>query len=173
MDKRMIYAAIAAVAYFVMGMAAHGEDQPVKTCLTEVQFPGEPKRIEAEIRVYLKDGSASAIMERAAEGEKSVINEEVEIFELPVRAGMSATTDPEGLNLGEGLIVHAMTVTADPDLKDELSTGIADLIAVRSAKVYRIGEPTHLGMVALVEAKDESGKDLGTFLGGLLVKPCN
>jgi hypothetical protein len=86
------------------------------------------------------------------------------ILDQVVRKGLTKDTDPytSNLNIAEGLIVHAMTMESDPLFAGNFSSGI-NLKKVRSGRVYLIGEPTDMGMTAVVEAKDEQGKTLGSY----------
>lgn len=80
--------------------------------------------------------------------------------------------DKSDLNYAEKLITHAMTLTKDPELSGKLSAGF-DLSKVRSAKYYTVGKKTKFGSSTIIEARDENGALLGSFLGGFLVSPCD
>ncbi|MBC7397744.1 MAG: hypothetical protein H7333_09905 [Bdellovibrionales bacterium] len=47
-----------------------------------------------------------------------------------------------------------------------------DLTAIRSAQVFLMGEQTNMGQGAVVAGFDENGKELGAFLGGMIVSAC-
>jgi len=117
-------------------------------------------------------------------GQSTSMEDEVSINDYKVRAGLNPEMieDEEmgsKLNFGEGLIVHAMALTGDLDMGEEdapevnpFSAGL-DLSKIRSVRVYRaIGEADDIGSAAIIEAKDEDAKDLGSFMGGFLVLPC-
>lgn len=143
----------------------------IKTCSTTIVSPDGDKSIPTVFEIIEADGVLRSKYTQTIDGQ-SVSREDVaEISELTIRAGLSVETNPDGLNLAESLIVHAMTLSAVPEMKGTQTAGI-DLESARSAKVYVIGKPTHMGLGAIVEAKDQDGKTLGSFLGGFLVSPC-
>ena len=117
-------------------------------------------------------------------GQTTSMEDAVSIEDYKIRAGLTPEMieDEEvgsKLNFGEGLIVHAMALTGDIDMGEEdapemnpFSAGL-DLTKVRSVRVYKaVGEEGDIGAAAIIEAKDQSGKDLGSFMGGFLVLPC-
>jgi hypothetical protein len=81
------------------------------------------------------------------------------------------------MNDAEKLISHAMSLTSNLTFGKHFNVGF-DLKQVRFAKVYVVGEPAQtgpssiMGSTAIVEAEDESGKTLGSFVGGYLVSRC-
>ncbi len=144
----------------------------VKTCSTTLTMPGQPLSIETQIEVFKNGDSLIATVSQKSDGQASSYEDVVEFIEEKVQAGLTAELgDTENLNLAEKLIVHALVLTEDPVMENTYSAGF-DLRKVRSAKVYTIGSPTNMGLTAVVEAKDESGNDLGSFFGGFLVSAC-
>lgn len=133
-----------------------------------------------------KNGSGfTGTMITEVAGETTKVEDAVTINNYKIRAGLSADMieDEEigqTLNFGEGLIVHAMALTGDMDMGDEeedmgpnpFSAGL-DLTKVRSVRVFKaVGDEGDIGAAAIVEAKDSKGTDLGSFMGGFLVLPC-
>lgn len=118
-------------------------------------------------------------------GETSRTEAPVTVKDYSIRAGLSYDADASDelfseFNHGEMLIMHAMALTGDIDMGDEdedmgpnpFSAGL-DLTKVRFVRVFEaVGEADDIGSAAIIEAKDEKGKDLGSFLGGFLVLPC-
>ena len=88
-----------------------------------------------------------------------------------VREGLSPLSISEDLNLAEKLIAHAMGVEAMPELASFMNSGI-ELEKVRSARTFTFGDSTNMGSTTVVEALDQDGQLLGSFLGGFLVAPC-
>lgn len=150
-----------------------GEKELVKSCSTVLTMPEEIQKIETRIDIFKKDIGLVATISQNSNGQTSSYDDEVQIDELKVQAGLTSDIEQnvDNLNLAERLIVHALTLTEDPILKNTFSAGL-DLRKVRSAKVYTIGKPTNMGHTAIIEAKNESGNDLGSFFGGFLVSPC-
>lgn len=144
----------------------------IKSCSTTLTMPEEINKVETQIDIFRTDSLLQATITQNSEGLKSTYDDEAQFADLQVRAGLSPDIkEIENLNLAERLIVHALTLTEDPIFENTLNAGF-DLRKVRSAKVYTIGKPTNMGLTAIVEAKDELGKDLGSFLGGFLVNAC-
>ncbi len=153
--------------------ASANEKELLKSCSTVLVMPSTINGMPTKIDVYKTNNSLMATVTQDVDGEQISYDDEAQVEELPVKAGLTSDPDQEveGLNLAEKLIAHALMVTEDPITEGVLSAGL-DLRKVRSAKIYTIGESTHMGLSAIVEAKDESGKDLGSFFGGFLVTPC-
>lgn len=145
----------------------------IKSCSTILTMPEEINKVETQIDIFRTDSLLQATITQTSEGLSNTYDDEAQFADLKVRAGLlpDINQEIENLNLAERLIVHALTLTEDPIFKNTLNAGF-DLRKVRSAKVYTIGKPTNMGLTAIVEAKDELGKDLGSFLGGFLVNAC-
>ena len=103
--------------------------------------------------------------------EGGTLTETVDVLENTVRAGININSELEKLNPVERVIAHAMILTEDPILAGTQGAGL-DLKLIRSAKVYTIGATDGMGVFAIVEARNKSGKTLGSFVGGFLVSPC-
>ncbi len=142
----------------------------VKTCSTELGLPGQAS-VKSRIQIVREGDVVSANIVQQIEGEKVSFVEPAEISEHAVREGLSAESNVDELNLAEKLVTHAIILGQNPELADSSKAGF-DLTKVRSAKVYVVGKLVRMGMSAIIEAKDESGKDLGSFFGGFLVGPC-
>lgn len=145
----------------------------IKSCSTTLTMPEETNTIETQIDVFKSDSLLEATISQNAVGQSSAYNDEAQLVELQVRVGLfpDINQEIENLNLAERLIVHALTLTEDPIFENSLNAGF-DLRKVRTAKVYIIGKPTNMGLTAILEAKDEFGKNLGSFLGGFFVSAC-
>lgn len=146
----------------------------LKSCTALVKFPGANEKIaEESMKIeFLKSGEATIARVTKASGS---MDDEGTVSEHSIRENIKDVTmenvDEFDLNLGEQLISHAMHVTTDEVLKGFMTVDF-DLSLARSVKVFLIGKPTNMGAAAVVEAKDASGKVLGSFLGGFLVAPC-
>jgi hypothetical protein len=152
--------------------ALASENGVIKTCSTVLSMPGDSLQVDTKIEIYSELGSLSSTVTQTSQGQTTSYGDEAQIEEHNVKAGLTADLNQvDNLNLAEKLIVHALVLTEEPEMKGVMSAGF-DLRKVRSAKVYTVGKPTHMGLTAIVEAKDEAGKDLGSFFGGFLVSPC-
>jgi len=159
---------MAVIFFATSGFAA---TSVIKTCSTT--FPGiEPgqQSIATKIEILSDGKSMSAKVTQDGQSYDDI----AEVNEQSVRADIP--TDMESpsldeLNLAEKLISHAIVMSTDPLFEGKFSAGL-DLSKVRSAKLYIVGEQTNMGAPAIVEAKDESGAVLGSFLGGFFVTPC-
>lgn len=145
----------------------------VKECTTLIRLNEETIPVEMNVKIIQKnDLSLYAQVISDTQVPESITIETANIKENKVRSGLNGDIeDMEHLNLAEKLITHALALTEDPILNGFFTAGL-DLRSVRSAKIYSIGAPTSMGAVAIVEAKDATGKNLGSFLGGFLVTPC-
>ncbi len=154
---------------FVFAAPAMSADV-VKTCSTEFGLPGQTQ-VKSRIQIVREGDVVSANIVQQIEGEKVSFVEPAEISEHLVREGLNAESKVDELNLAEKLVTHGIILGQNPELAESSKAGF-DLTKVRSAKVYVVGKPVRMGMSAIIEAKDESGKDLGSFFGGFLVSPC-
>lgn len=144
----------------------------VKSCTAILSMPGENKATETQINVFQNSKKLSSTITQKIDGTAHSRDDVASLTEEQVQAGLIGNLDDiDNLNLAERLIVHAMTLTEDPIYEGIFKVNF-NLKQVRSAKVYIIGEPTHMGLSAIVEAKDASGKVLGSFLGGFFVNAC-
>ena len=163
---------LSALLFLVTASVAHAETKVLKRCDVEIKM-GDEQAISSLMSVVSKDGKIVGEVSRKM-GEETEARTEIDvtITEASIRAGMTAEgIDPYNNDLSEAelVIYHAMTVAADPILK--MQSGI-DLSKVRSVKIYRLGPQTKFGSTSIVEAKDEKGVLLGSFLGGFLVGAC-
>lgn len=152
--------------------AAQSLSEALKTCTTDLKFPDKDEKIkttEMIFEIFNKDGNLSAKVTQL--GETQTTND-VTITEGNIRDNLrAADAYDDSLTDTERLVLHAMTVTQEPSLKDIMNAGL-DLDAVKSAKVYTVGKPTKFGSTSVVEAKDAKGQEIGSFLGGFMVSPC-
>lgn len=146
----------------------------VKQCSVNMQDLDSSEILKLDIQIVkLADGALEARLHQIDQGNATVEVEKVELTEQVVRPGLEKVDLESNLDLNpvEKLIVHAMSVTADLELQKYFSTGV-DLNQVRSAKVYWLGEKTNMGQGAIIEAFDFHHQNLGSFLGGVIVTPC-
>lgn len=142
----------------------------IKTCKTTLSMP-DSDPVPSVMEIFEADGGYKARVTQKVEGQTSSYEDSASVSEHPVREGLTESTEVEGLNPAEALIVHAMTLENDPVFEGKLRSGVA-LKKVRSAKIYAIGEVTNMGGTAIVEARDSKNKALGSYLGGFLISPC-
>ncbi|MCB9072517.1 MAG: hypothetical protein H6623_02760 [Bdellovibrionaceae bacterium] len=161
----MIQTTFIALTFLLSGFFTHADETVVKSC--SAQLKQGPESVDILIEIISQDGKLNAKITQNSQS----YNQTVEVGDLSVRENLTTQTENDDLNLAEQLIVHAMLLSSEPTFQGQFTTGI-DLSQVRSAKVYTIGPPTNMGTTALIEAKDASGKTLGTFLGGFLISPC-
>lgn len=138
----------------------------VKTCKAELSIPGE-KAIPTLISIIQKDSGYIAITKQIIDGVTEETEEQSGIDTYTVRAGLSP--DSQNMNLAELFISSAdmMVSKVGPILNFEF-----DLKSIRYAKLYQVGEVTEVGGTVIIEATDENGKDLGTFVGGFIPFVC-
>jgi hypothetical protein len=148
---------------------SHAEEV-VKTCKFVVKMPGETAEIPT-IYEIVKDGNVlSAKATQTMDGQSAELPvEAVTLSEFDVRANVDSTT-PD-MNQAEELIVGTEEFLANPDIGSSFSVGL-DLKAIRHAKVYQVGEFGNMGGTAIIEAKDGTGKDLGSFVTGFMPFAC-
>ena len=161
-----------ALITFITMNAFAADKTLVKSCSSDIGLPGEAS-VPTVVEIY-KTGTKFVGITKQQTNQGPVTNsDEATITEHSIRAGLEADIEnfPEDLNMGEMLVTHALALTTDPIFEGQISAGL-DLTKVRSAKVYLIGEMTKFGGMAIVEASDESGSALGSFLGGFIVSPC-
>lgn len=145
---------------------------PIKTCSTILSAPDSWKSVPTNVEIFSNGNSFVAKVTQTTDGQTNSYNDIAEISWNKVRAGLNANSINKGdLNLAESLVAHAMMLTEDPVFRGAFNAGL-DLKVVRSAKVYQIGKASNMGITAIVETKDELGKDLGSFFGGFLVSAC-
>lgn len=148
------------------------QESIVKTCSTELSMPDmQPVSTKIEIAKNA-DGEFSAITTQTVDGFSMPRTENAQVFlDQEVRQNVLSASDNSDLNLAEKLISHAMLLENDPVFEGSFSTGL-DLTKIRSASVFLVGEISNMGGIAIVESKDENGKNIGSFLGGFLISPC-
>ncbi len=165
-------------ALLMISASAHATSlEVIKSCTSIVKFPGgkEGEVLQQTMKFeFLKDGdkytsrttqTVGTIEDVSAAPEETSVQEGLEKINLE-------NVGQQELNIAESLISHAMIMTRNPMFAGTMTVDF-DLNLVRSAKVFMIGKPTNMGAAAVVEAKDASGKILGSFLGGFIVAPCN
>jgi hypothetical protein len=158
----------------IVSFPLFAKEELIKACSTTIFTSEETPKSEAQFNIIKKDGALSVKISHKVDGQIVTTDDEVTIEDFKVKAGLTAWEDfdsKDKLNQGEKSISHALSLTTDPAFKNAFSTGF-DLTKVRSVKIYTIGKPAKFGSALIVEAKDKSGKDLGSFLGGFLVSPC-
>ena len=154
---------IIALGSLILSVAAHAN--LIKTCDTVLKT--DDSEVAMKIEIFKRANKFSA--EISQEG--GTLTETVDVVENTVRTGITIDSELEKLNPVERIIAHAMILTEDPILAGTQSAGL-DLKLVRSAKVYMIVATDGMGVFAIVEARNQSGKALGSFVGGFVVGPC-
>lgn len=156
----------------LMTASAFASDQIIKTCKTSLRsLDNEDLVIQATIKIIKRGDSYVARLTQNVQGHSQEFEQKTLISEDSVRAGLTGDEDADTLNTSEKLIVHAMSLEAIDPEKKVFDAGL-DLSAVRSAKVYNFSKEGEMGMISVVEAKDEKGLVLGSFFGGFMVSPC-
>lgn len=155
----------------VLAIPAFAAPNTIKTCATTIVSPDGTQSIPTVFDIIERDGALVSASTQTLNDQPVTREESAAIEEHSVRPGLSPESNVADLNTAETLIVHAMTLGTIPGLKDTQIAGV-DLQAIRSAKIYLMGKATHMGLSAIVEAKDQDGKVLGSFMGGFLVSPC-
>lgn len=148
------------------------EVQSLKTCTAYMVDLKNLQEVPTHIEIYKKGGAILAKISQTLDGKVSSYDEKAQITENNLREGLtSKSLDLVDINIAEGLVAQAMALAEDPIFEGRFNAGL-NLKAVRTAKVYQIGEATNMGLVAILEAKDKDGKDLGSFVGGSVVAAC-
>lgn len=157
------------IVFLAMGFPfiafASEREKTLKTCETTIHFPDKDLRFV--IKIVEVEGEQRSVIQQYEGAQSETTAGDVNIVEdLNVRPGLSAGKwVPSDYNSAEGEISSAMFIVKNP--KVPMSAGL-DLEKVRSAKIYDIIP----GFFSIVEAKDEGGKTMGTFLNGVYVSPC-
>jgi hypothetical protein len=163
---------IIATMVFLSVAYAKAEEAVIKECTVNIK---ELEKGDGDLKMSMKVfANNRAVITQTMHGETASNEVSARTFEGPVRDNLTANSNPDDDSLTdvERLILHAMSLTSDPQVKKVFSSGI-DLSKVRSVKAITLAEnPTDIGSVTIVEAKDAEGKVLGSFLGGFLVSPC-
>lgn len=163
---------LAISALILSSSIAFAKEDTVKQCSVTLPNISSPSQIvDMDLTIISNQNQLSAIIKQTINGESMTANEVVTYKEEKVRAGLTVDTNVDGLNMAESLVVHAMILSTDPVFTGTFSAGI-DLSQVRSAKLYTVGASGDMGNTTIVEAYDQAGKVLGSFLGGFLVSPC-
>ncbi len=146
--------------------------QPMKTCSARMVSLQTLQEIPVVIEIFAQDGTYRAKYTQTIDGQRTVLEDKVQITQNQLREGIRPETlDLADINIAEGLVAQAMAIEEDPVFEGRFQSGL-DLKSVKSARVFQIGEATNMGMVAILEAKDKDGKDLGSFIGGSVVAAC-
>lgn len=169
--KKMI---LSALVFLAFAHAAQAKEKVIKSCETSVM--SFETGLMQDLRFQVLEGQNGKLSGRFEILKDGQIVEQgttkAEIKSEKIRAGLKGDlSDIQGLNKGELLITHAMLLTQDPDMGGIFTVDM-DLSKVRSAKIYVLGDQAEMGMTAIVEARDEKGQDMGSFLGGFLVGSC-
>jgi hypothetical protein len=168
--EQLVRTFLFSLVFLATAAAAHAA--PLKECAVEVRVPDRPPLfLKFQVNANEDKRLTAHVSETAASGIKQYDEDVVARGGFPIRKNLDPTGKAEEMNPGERLVAHAMLVTTDQKTSTYMSTGV-DLKAVRYVIIYLIGPPSDTDLTALIEAKDESGKVLGTYLGGNLVRPC-
>jgi len=164
------------VALFaVVGTFSFAYAESIKVCHASMKaFEDKTKTVLINVD-FVKDGAAiKGQIKTLTNGKWAKTTQAASIVENTVREGLSAKTnlDDPTLNTAEKMVILAMMSAEDPVTREIFSAGL-DLTKVRSAKLYIVEQKAEtLGMTVVVEAKAQTGTDLGSFLAGFLVLPC-
>ncbi|MES2767577.1 MAG: hypothetical protein V4596_00405 [Bdellovibrionota bacterium] len=149
----------------------------LKTCDTDVRV-NDLGTMNILINIMSNNGVLSVNVKQTIEGHSVSAKANASITEGGVRAGLSDDAlesvefDTEDYNSVEKLIIHTMNLAKNPETKAFSSVGL-DLERARSAKAYTFGsEEDDDGLKAVIEAKDEKGRDMGSFFSGPMSSPC-
>lgn len=158
-------------------------DESLKVCQSSIPDLEKPRpfpRYPIKYEIVKRASGLVAIGTITVGGVSKAVEIAATAGEFSVRPGVSALDDRKDsaeimkLNQAEYAIFVTALSSRDPGFKDLANPGL-DLSKIRSAKIYKMGDtstPVYLGMI--VEAKDEAGKDLGSFATGILgTAPCN
>lgn len=174
MKKSIVLCSILLLA----SLTSFAEDQIIlKSCTTILKMGANTLPNEVKIDIYANGKSLVAISShQELNGQVLTRNDVVKLIHEEVRADLTGKFENlDSLNLAERLISRAILLTEDPIFEHAFSAGL-DLKKIRSANVYTIGslaeDAANMVLVAIVEAKDESGNDLGSFFGGFLLSSC-
>lgn len=145
------------------------EDKLIKSCKTTIKWSVllDDKNPRAEFDIQIKeksDKSLHAVTVTRSKGETRTFNDRVQVVEGSVREGITEDSNIDNLNETESVIAGAMTFTGK--LVDHKMSAGLDLAKVRKAKMYAIGDYTRMGALTVVEAYDQEGAILGSFMGG-------
>lgn len=150
-------------------MSSAQADELLKSCTANLSMGGES--VISKTDFIKKNGKLIAETTNAEQYGKLV--QDAKISTHKIKAGLTGS-DTEATNIGESLVSYAMGLKIElAKLGEKVDAGL-DLSKIRSATVYQIvGEEDEIGLIAVVEAKDKNGADLGSFISGFLVAPCN
>ncbi|MFL5812792.1 MAG: hypothetical protein ACJ763_04390 [Bdellovibrionia bacterium] len=147
---------------------------PLKSCSSDFKkLDGSGEVIPTTMTVYSEQGEVRGKVTQTIHGQTTSYEDEAQesFYLINHRIDRITPADRAKLNLGEELLVHAYAVTTDPELKGVFSAGL-DLKAVQSVRVFQIGAFSEFGTTAIIEAMNDSGAVMGSFIGGLIVSPC-
>jgi hypothetical protein len=172
---------VVSVSTFVLGVllsfqAMGATAFPIKSCSSDVKKLDESGVvIPTTMTVYSDLGDIRGHITQTVDGKTTSYDDVAAISFFLIDHSIDQVTDSQidsgVLNLGELLLAHAYKLVNDPELNGFFSAGL-DLKAVRSVRVFQIGPDTEFGMTAIIEANDQTGKELGSFIGGFIVSPC-
>lgn len=176
---------ICSVALFTISYAAFAEEKVlINSCAVNFKYlKNSSRQLEMKIETFKNGDSYSSTVTNKENGSSTFNDEITTVEEMNIRAGLNENSKADDLNDGEKIIVHAMHLTGDSgighlllldgdsDIKEHFNTGL-DLTEVRYVKLLTVGKKSKFGSATIVEAKNEAGENLGSFLGGFLVRPC-
>ena len=149
---------------------ALADQQIVKKCLIDIKVPGDSRIIPTTYEISKIQKGLVAKRYQLVDGvEGRLPDEPVELKEYIVRENLSESTKDQ--NEAESLIIAASGFLNSPEIGKMFSVGL-DLLAIRNATVYSIGKATHMGRSVIVDAKDQYGNSLGSFLTGFFPFAC-
>jgi hypothetical protein len=162
----------ALIIFSLLVLASLAQAEVIKTCKSTLQMPDAQKVVPTTFEIVKNGNSLIGKTTQIIDGKSTQLpDEEASITEADIHADL-ATLKSEDLNEAEGLILGTQNFLKDPEIGKFFSVGL-DLKAIRHAKLFQIGKFTHMGGTVIIEAKDENGKDLGSFITGFIPFACN
>lgn len=142
----------------------------VKTCSFVVKMPENNSAVPTTYQIIQDGNNLIAKTTQLVNGKPADLPiEDVLMNDFSVRPGI--TTNTLNMNQAEQLIAGTDEFLKTPDVGAFFSVGV-NLTLIRHARVYQIGKFTHMGGSAIIEARDENGKDLGSFVTGFMPFAC-
>ncbi|MCB0349540.1 MAG: hypothetical protein KDD38_00040 [Bdellovibrionales bacterium] len=160
----------ALMTLFTFNIAQASKGEIVKICSFTVKFPGEASSVPTVYTIVKSDNQLIAKATQVVEKHPVNLPDEPAIItEFSVRADVSRDTPDR--NLAEDLIAGTIEFLDSEEFRGEFSVGL-DLNSIRQAKVYQVGQFTHMGGTVIIEARDQNGKAMGSFVTGFIPFAC-
>ncbi len=142
----------------------------VKTCTFTIKIPDHTQVIPTTYQIIKEVDKLVAKTTQIESGRKIQLDDEVAtIDEFTVRPDLTEQTP--GMNTAEYLIQGTENFLNNSEIGNSFTTCL-DLKLIRTAKVYQIGKFTHMGGAVVIEARNQAGNEMGSFVTGLLPFAC-